>query len=128
MVGAVKEHMDYDLTTLDMLCCDWVKAMDVQMYMRVSDKIDATLGDKELSMPEKTIMDYDFATCRGHHASRFLPKANNLVYNYCIRQQSRCPVRRPGSRPKSSSLGGRRPGGWGTARLPAERGVGWEML
>ena len=50
----------------DMLCCDWVKAMDVQMYMRVSDKINATLGDKELSMPEKTIMDYDFAACRSH--------------------------------------------------------------
>ena len=64
MVGAVKEHMDYDLTTLDMLCCDWVKAMDVQMYMRVSDKIDATLGDKELSMPEKTIMNDDCATLK----------------------------------------------------------------
>ena len=56
--------MDYDLTTLDMLCCDWVKAMDVQMYMRVSDKINATYGDQELSVPEKTIMDYDLTTLK----------------------------------------------------------------
>merc|ERR1712157_582370 len=41
---------------------EWVKGMDVQMYMRLSDKIMAELGDKELTMPETTIMNYDLAT------------------------------------------------------------------
>jgi len=43
---------------------EWVKSMDVQMYMRMSDKISAQLGDKELTMPEQVIMDYDLATLK----------------------------------------------------------------
>merc|ERR1719238_2695690 len=43
---------------------EWVKGMDVQMYMRLSDKIMAELGDKELTMPETTIMNYDLATLK----------------------------------------------------------------
>jgi len=43
---------------------EWVKAMDVNMYMRLSDKILAELGDKELAMPETTIMGYDLATLK----------------------------------------------------------------
>jgi len=43
---------------------EWVKNMDVQMYMRLSDKISAELGSRDLTMPEKTIMNYDLATLK----------------------------------------------------------------
>ena len=64
-----------------MLCCDWVKAMDVQMYMRVSDKINATLGDKELSMPEKTILQHAEATK--------LRDSRRIILCYCISEAKR---------------------------------------
>jgi len=43
---------------------EWVKNMDVQMYMRLSDKINEALGDRELTMPEASIMNYDLATLK----------------------------------------------------------------
>jgi hypothetical protein len=43
---------------------DWVKSLDVQAYMKLVDNIVAKLGDKELQMPEPTIMDMDLPTLK----------------------------------------------------------------